>query len=543
MNLFPAPTTTAIVPRPYQVEAHEALNAHLSAKDTNPCIVIPTGGGKSYQIAWAIQQFKSEYPPLRVVILAHRKELVEQNHAEMCELWPAGDIGIFSAGLGRKDYEHAIVFAGIDSIYNKWGQFPAWDLIIIDEAHRIPASGEGKYREFIKGCRSQNKDLRVIGYTATPFRMGCGPICHKDHILHEICYEANVGDLIAQGFLCRLRSKIGDVQPNLDGVKRNSGGDYITNSLAAAVDTDDVVGKAIKSAMSNIARENRRAIIWFCVDVDHCRRVSQELRKYGVDAPIVTAETPAQQRKMFADGFKDGLYAHLCNVNVFTEGFNAKRVDCVVLLRPTLSKALYAQMVGRGLRLHPSKTDCLVLDYAHCIAEHGPVDCLDAGTVKLIDCGNCGDTFSRAIRTCKNCGWTIPPQEVERMEAEEERERRMHAAEHSNRNILGSEPETLAVSDVTVSRHRKHGSPDSIRVVYRCGLQQFSEWVCLDHQGFAQSKARRWWLERFGREEAESVTVDQALEDMFLGDRIKSVTKAITVVKRGKYAEIVGYVR
>ena len=544
LNLFPAKTAnSSIVPRPYQVEAHEALDLHLQRKTTNPCVVIPTGGGKSYQIAWAIQQWKAEYPPLRVIILAHRKELVDQNYQEMLTLWPAGDIGVYSAGLNRKDEEHAIIFAGIDSIYNKWGAFPAWDVIIIDEAHRIPAKGEGKYREFIKGCRVQNKDLRVVGFTATPFRMGCGPICHKDHILNEVCYEANVGDLIAQEFLCRLRSKVGEEKPDLSNVKRNSGGDYISNSLAAVCDTDDVVTRAVRSAMGHIGREARRACIWFCVDVEHCTHVGNELRKYSIDAPTVTAETPSATRKRFADGFKDGAYNHLLNVNVFTEGFNAKRVDCVVLLRPTLSKALYAQMVGRGLRLHPDKTDCLVLDYAGCIEEHGPIDCLDAGKVKIQVCAECKDAFSRAIRKCPHCGWEIPPQEVERIEAEDEREKRMHEAEHSNKNILGSEPDTIAVDEVSVQRHRKPESPDSIRVTYRCGIGQFNEWICLDHQGFARTKSRSWWQDRFGREEAETVTVDTALDDMFLGSRIKELTKAITVIKRGKFAEIVGYVR
>jgi DNA repair protein RadD len=210
------------------------------------------------------------------------------------------------------------------------------------------------------------------------------------------------------------------------------------------------------------------------------------------------------------------------------------------MLRPTLSKGLYAQMVGRGLRTHPDKTDCMVLDYAHCIDEHGPIDCLEAGEVKLAECQSCGDVFSRAIRVCPHCGWEIPKQELEAAEAEE-REKRLHEAEASNRSILGSLPETLEVSDVTVHRHRKPGAQDSIRVQYRCGLTTFREWICLDHDGFAQRKARRWWWARFGKAEAETVTVDSALADMLLDHRIKSVTAAITVVRRDKFSEIIDY--
>jgi len=542
MNLFAPPSMEAsgITPRPYQIEALEALDLHMRTKETNPCVVIPTGGGKSILMAWAIQQWKRDYPPFRVVILAHRKELVEQNAAELVGLWPGGDIGIYSAALHKRDMDSAVTFAGIDSIFRKWGEFPPFDVIIVDEAHRVPARGEGKYLQFIAGCKSQNKNLKVIGLTATPFRMGCGPICHKDHILNEVCYDANVGDLIAQGYLCRLRSKVGDIQPDLEQVKRNSGGDYITKSLAGAVDTPDIVQQAIRSAMEIIIREERKSVVFFCVDVKHCKDVSLELRKFGIDAPMVTGKTPAAKRDQIADAFKAGQLRAICNVNVYTEGFNAKRIDCIVLLRPTLSEGLYVQMVGRGLRVHPDKQDCLVLDYGHCIDTHGPIDCIDAGEVKIATCQKCGDAFSWVIRVCPHCGWEIPKQEVERVEAET-REKKMHEAEASKRNILGSEPETLKVDDVSVHRHRKMGKPDSIRVLYRCGMSMFREWICLDHGEYAERKARQWWWARFGKKEAGTVTVDTALEDMLLNQRILDVTETITVIRRGSHAEILNY--
>ena len=542
MNLFAPPSIAdgVIVPRPYQEEALEALDNHVRAKDTNPCVVIPTGGGKSVLMAWAIQSWKADYPPFRVCILAHRKELVQQNAEELASLWPGGDIGIYAAGLRKRDMDNSILYASIDSIHKRWGEFPPWDCLIIDEAHRIPARGEGKYRGFIEGSRLTNKNLRIVGFTATPFRMGAGPICHKDHILNEVCYDANVGDLIAQGYLCKLRSKVGDVQPVLDQVKRNAGGDYTVKSLAEAVDTDKVVCEAVKSAMQHIFNEKRSSIIFYCVDVHHCKQVSQELRKYGLEAPVVTAKTPMRERDRIAEGFKAGRYRAICNVNVYTEGFNAKRVDCIVLLRPTLSKGLYVQMVGRGLRVHENKQDCIVLDYAHCIDEHGPIDCIDGGEVALTDCQQCGDVFSRAIRICPNCGWEIPKQEIERMEAED-RTRRLHDIEASRRSILGSEPEILTVSAVTVHRHRKPNMPDSLRVVYRCGMSQFREWICLDHGGFAERTARRWWGKRWKDSEYMSVTVDEALADLFLAGRIKAVTKTITIQRRGKHSEILDY--
>ena len=527
-------------PRPYQAEGQEALETHLRAKATNPCVVIPTGGGKSLMMAWAIQAWKRDYPPFRCCILAHRKELVQQNAEELHGLWPGGDIGVYSAALRRRDTDNSIIYASIDSIYKRWGEFPAFDCLIIDEAHRIPPRGEGKYRTFIEGCRSINPNLRIVGFTATPFRMGCGPICHKDHILNEVCYEAGIANLIHDGYLCGLRSKVGAEAPELEAVRRNSGGDYIVKALAQATDTPKLVQDAIRSAMTIIRAENRRSVVFFCVDVEHCMHVSQELRRHGVEAPAVTGKTPQAQRDRIAEAFKAGRYRAICNVNVYTEGFNAKRVDCIVLLRPTLSPGMFVQMVGRGLRLHPDKTDCLVLDYAHCIDTHGPIDCLDGGEITIVECEECGDSFSRAVRSCPHCGWEIPKVEVERMEADE-RERRMHEKEASQRTILGSEPETLRVDDVIVHRHRKPGSPDSLRVQYRCGPSTFREWVCIDHEGFAGRKAHQWWAVRFGSKASKDITVDAALADMFLPQQLCEITETITVVRKGKYTEILSH--
>lgn len=528
-----------LAPRPYQQEALDALYAHIASEpEVNPCIVLPTGAGKSLVMAWMCHDWIKGYPPFRACVLAHRKELVEQNSAEFIGVAPWADVGVYQAALGKRDMNSAITFAGIDSIYNKWNEFAPFNVLIVDEAHRIPPKGEGKYRRFIEGCRQINPKLVVVGVTATPYRMGCGPICHRDHILNKIIYEANVADLIENGYLCRLRSQVAKENlPDLSNVQKSSTGDYVEKQLSR--EAEKVVIGAVRSAMQIIIAEKRRAVIFFCVDVEHCNRVSLELRKYGVDAPAVTGKTPKRNRERYAKGFVEGRYNALCNVNVYTEGFNAKRTDCIVLLRPTLSKGMFSQMVGRGLRVHPDKTDCLVLDFACCIAKHGPIDALDPGSVMLIDCPECNDAFSRAVGACPNCGWVIPKEEVERHEREEA-ERRMHEAKASEMAILAAQPFTLEVDDVRVERHSKQGAPDSLRVTYWCGMQSFSEWICLDHSGYPAQKAHFWWVQRFGRSETV-VTVDSALNNLFVEPTLKNKTKTITVKKNGRYHEIIGH--
>ncbi len=143
------------------------MHNHICTKQTNPCVVLPAGSGKSVVMANLVNQWVTQSPCVRGAVLAHRKELVEQNHGKLCSAYPGGDIGIFSAGLGRRDYDSQITFASIDSIFRRAGEFRPFDFLFIDEAHRIPPKGEGKYRTFISECRNFNPKLRVL-------MSGCG---------------------------------------------------------------------------------------------------------------------------------------------------------------------------------------------------------------------------------------------------------------------------------------------------------------------------------------------------------------------------------
>ena len=526
-------------PRPYQQAGLDALYSHICEKKENPCVVIPTGGGKSAMIAWAIKKWKEQCPWFRCCITQHRKELIEQNVSEIKAIYPECDVGVYSAALLRRDTENSILFASIDSITKRSGLFSPWDVIMVDEAHRIPFNGEGRYRTFIKESRKFNPDLRVIGWTATPFRMAGGQICHKDHILNEVCYEAKITDLINDGYLSKLRSKVGETQPELKGVKRNARGDYILKSLAKATNREALVSRAVAEVVRIIETENRRSVVFFCVDIEHCQKVSYELRRHGINAPFVTSKTKPAERDHIAGSFRSGRLRAICNVNVYTEGFNAPNIDCIVLLRPTLSPGLFSQMVGRGSRTNSGKLDCLILDFAGCIEEHGPVDLLGGSVVVVATCMECRESFSRALRVCPACGWEIPKLEIEQLEIKE-RHRRLHGDKASKRSILSSMPETYKVDEISLRRHRgKDGKPDSIAVQYRTGIATFKEWICLDHEGYARKKALEWC----GKRGIDCICVSEVLQDMFVSQLIQEWTRTITVIKKGQFFEIVDYNR
>jgi DNA repair protein RadD len=306
-----------------------------------------------------------------------------------------------------------------------------------------------------------------------------------------------------------------------------------------AANKGDIVARAVREAVEIICAERRCHIVFFCVDVAHCHAVSAELAKYGILAPAVTGKTKAEERTKIGEDFKHGRIHAICNVNVYTEGFNATCVDCIVLLRPTLSPGLFSQMVGRGLRLHENKRDCLVLDFAGCIDEHGPIDLLGGRPTVMAVCGQCRESFSRAIKKCPQCGWVIPKIEMEQMEAVES-ERRMHGEKVSTKSILSSAPSIHTVNSVHVSRHKKDGKPDSLLVRYVCGLEVFREWICLDHEGYAGTSGQTWWRQRFGPQKVKP-TVNSALESLFIEQYLNDWTKTVTVKREGKYKRIIGY--
>ena len=253
--------------RPYQSEAIAAVNAALRERDDNPCIVLPTGSGKSLVMASLISQWVRACPDFRVMVLAHRKELVDQNAEELIGIDSSLSVGVYAASLKRRDTLHNVTFAAIQSVAKKANDFPIQDVLIIDEADMIPVKGEGTYRKFISDMKNRNPSLRVVGLTATPYRMGSGPICHKDHILNWIPYESNIGDLIRDGYLSPIRTVEGEHSKlNLENVKK-SRNDFNLKDLAMHVDKADVVAQAVKDMVQIVRRENRKSVAVFGIDI------------------------------------------------------------------------------------------------------------------------------------------------------------------------------------------------------------------------------------------------------------------------------------
>lgn len=524
--------------RPYQTEAVNAAYNHLRNRDDNPCIAIPTAGGKTPVMASICRDTVLQWQG-RILILAHVKELLEQAveklHLMAPELWR--HIGVYSAGLKSRDTEHSIIVAGVQSVYQRACELGSFNLILIDEAHMIPPDGEGMYRTFLQDAKIVNPEVRLIGLTATPYRMSSGMICAPENLLNSICYEVGVKELIVQGYLCPLKSKGGKDKIDTSSLHVR-GGEFIAGEVEDLMDDDYLVEAACKEIVGYT--QDRNACLIFASGIAHAMHIQTWLERLGCECGIVTGNTPAGERAQILQAFKDGKLHYLVNVNVLTTGFDAPNIDTVAMLRPTLSPGLYYQMVGRGFRLHPNKSYCLVLDFGSNILRHGPVDALriesrssnGSGEAPAKQCPQCQAVIHAGYTVCPDCGYEFPPPE-----------KNHHGAEASSKGILSGQI-TDSVHDVTqvdYNLHHKSGKQPTMRVdyyvedyVYAC----ISEWICFEHGGYARHKAEQWWQARCN--DPVPSTVEEALQ---LTHRLAE-TKQVTIrqVAGEKFDRIQSYV-
>ena len=496
--------------RPYQQEAVEAVYKHLRERDDNPCVVLPTGTGKSLVIAKIVSDAVKNWNG-RVLILAHVKELLEQNFGKIRTFCSDVPMGIFSAGLKSRDTDEPVIVAGIQSVYDKACDLGAFDLVLIDEAHLIAPEGDGMYRSFLKDMQIINPHVRLIGLTATPFRLKGGLICKPENLLNEICYEAGLKEMIAQGYLSPLVSRAGRAEADLKNLHIR-GGEFIGEEMAAAMDNETIVDSACREIVE--LTRDRKSVLIFTTSVSHCEHVAEKIQHYsGQECAIVTGDTSAPERAEIISRFKGEFVPadlfgtakpklkYLANVNVLTTGFDAPNTDCVVLLRPTNSPGLLIQMVGRGTRLSPEtgKTNCLVLDYGGNIMRHGPVDMIRVkdktsgnGEAPAKKCPQCMALIHAAYQTCPECGFEFPPP------------KQSNLTEHAERGgIISGETFTdeYEVQAVYYQVHEKRGAdldaPRTMRIDYLIGFGRFkSEWVCPEHTGYARAKFEKWWNAR-----------------------------------------------
>lgn len=502
----------------YQQEAVNSIFEYFwGGNKGNPLIVAPTGSGKSVIIAGFCQEVVQRWSNQKILILSHVQEILEQDFAAIQKQIPNKKIGLYSAGLGSKQVKD-ITVAGIQSVHAKPHIFDGTDLIICDEAHSISPEQMGMYRKLFTRLRRP-----VIGFTATPFRLGYGYLhLGKDAFFSDIVCNIPLETLEVEGYVCPLTTKGTDEKMDASGIKKQAG-DYVLRELSLAFDRIEITKKIITECIKH--KEKRKKWLMFCIDIEHADHVAAELNKQGVTAAAIHSKMPNKIRSERIGDFKKDKYQALASVGVLTTGFDEKRVDLIGLLRATTSPVLHCQILGRGRRPHIDKENCLVLDFAGNMARIGsdknPVIKLKGekggGEPIMKECPSCREMVHAAVRDCPVCKF------------------KFKFRHHLNSKAFKDKTKIQAWHHVDSVEYDWYSGSRGIPMMlvrYICGLRTFKEYICVEHGGKATYRASWWWKRRHHKEMPP--TAELAVK---WSPELK-VPKEILIIEEAKFPEI-----
>jgi superfamily II DNA or RNA helicase len=398
--------------RTYQQASVEMTKRSLAASKKTPVIVLPTGAGKTPVISEFIKLGIEKGK--RGICLTHTRQLVRQLRDTASEFIDPRFFGVHCDGLNRRDFIHPIISATYQSALNFYTnkknkfedrlQLVDRDFVIVDECHLVGDRKQGdKQRQYIQlldAIKNANPASRLIGLTATPFRLNRGYITgNEPGDIFNTLIEApgsTIPELIQGGYLSDVvtpepdelmtgetASKLSEQLADLAINSRN--GDFKEEELLQVVNEEELVRLSVESTIRICEKQNRRSVMIFCVNIEHAENVFKEFQKQTSD-PVGIIHS---KRKISTDGrtrsvadnddfeiqaFTKGHRRYFINVGKLTTGFDFKGISCICLYRPTASVVLYSQMAGRGLRVDDGKENCLLLDYGQNIERHGPLD-------------------------------------------------------------------------------------------------------------------------------------------------------------------------
>ena len=556
----------SMILRPYQSRTVDDLfkwwTINHSAADT-PLLVLPTAAGKSVICAEIVRRMYEQWPDHqpRTVVLVPSKELAEQNADKLVRLLPDNiKVGFVSASLGKKQFDADVIVATIGSIAKSAHLLGNIKAVIIDECHLVSNkdSEVGMYRKFLQSL-GRICHFRTVGMTATAFRGNQVWLTDGDNPLFTgVASNVTMREMLDAGFIAPLVPPAGALTTRIDASGVGiSNGDYKIGELSEVVD-DYLNDVAIESA--KLGRDRAKWIA-FTPSVANAESLANKLHQQGIESAVVCGETPKADRERLIAQFRRGEIRCLVTVLALSVGFDVPDVDCIIWCRPTKSPVLYVQGMGRGVRIHPGKVDCLVLDFTDTVERMGPVDTIKGRAMKsgkgdapYCICPECGERNHAAALDCIHCGAHIKDPEPPVLDATASR-----AALLSSQVIKVPEPVVWHdVHRVEYAVHQKEGKPDSLRVDYFGDIFKIgSEWVCPFHDGFAKSKSSLWFKKRqhgcvvWHWHEGDfcvisdtlTATVMQDVDDVIYeieNNGLKTPTRIATRLN-GKFVEIVDY--
>jgi len=334
----------------------------------------PTGAGKTVLASEIIENF---YKGKKIIVLCHRLVLLEQLEKALSKKHKVRKLAVSETGSAFKDYD-ILLSTNIRAKDVLTDAVPKADLIIIDEAHRVSPNGSG-YKKIISDFEKHGKDnARFMGLTASPERRTGDQRDQLSLAFETIIDCANIEDLIDEGVLVKPVYRSHFVHDLVLSDLDISSGDFPVAKLSPAIIKSSMIDYALWSySEERIKLKTKPISAWFCADISVAEATLENIRTLGIEAAIVTAKTPINERMKLLALHESGEIEAMVSVGVLAEGWDNPYCNIIVHLRPTLSKVLWGQSVGRGLRSAPGKETCVIIDVSSNWSTFGPVEKLE----------------------------------------------------------------------------------------------------------------------------------------------------------------------
>lgn len=545
-----------IIPRYYQTEAIDAVYNYFMGHSGNPLIGMPTASGKSILPAIFFHKVLHTWPNQRFLLMSHVGEILKQNINKILEVWPEAPLGIYSAGLKRKDTAHSIICGSIQSMTRNPQQFGHRDMIWIDEAHLVSQEENSQYLSFLAIMKLINPQVKIVGMSATLYRMGQGMLTDNG-LFTDICYDLtsleDFNKLLNEGYLCPLIPFTTKTRLDVSDVSIQKG-EFVATQLQGAVDKAEITFEALKELVH--AGKDRRSWLIFSSGINHAEHIAEQLGAFGIDCAPVHSKRPAEYNDAALAAFKNYDLRAVVSFSKITTGFDHVGVDLIGDLRPTISIPLHVQKYGRGMRpvyadgydlssvegrlkaiKNGPKPNCVCLDFSRNTPRLGAVNDprvpnkkgKGTGEIPVKICEMCGAYNHISARVCCNC------------EADFHFQVKIVSSAGTDELIRAASTEAVPIIEMfnvigaTYVKHPgKMGKPPSMKVTYFTNGLPYQEWICLEHPGMAGKMARDWWRRRIATE--PPATIDEALKHV---SKLKC-PRFIRVHVNKRHAEILG---
>ena len=501
--------------RDYQKMAIDSARTTIESGSNRPLIISPTASGKSIIIAGIVEAAFKKDSKIRILVLCFQGEILAQNEKAVLSLCPEISTGIYCASLKRKETDRNIIFASRDSLARDPLACGFFNFVIVDEAHSVPNHANCSFGKIFEALGHPI----IIGFTGTPWRLDNGRIWGTRGFFDKVAYNISMGLLIERGYLApyKFPEQTNEIIKT-DIVAKSATGDFNIEQLTALCSTDEILNQCLQTWLRLKKVDNRKVSIFFCCSLEHAAKVTGKLKSLQIETAYLDGTTKKKDRRQILKDCRAGKYEAIVNVGVLTTGVDIPVIDCVVMLRATLSASLYVQSIGRGLRLHERKKDCLIVDMTDNSARFGsiesplqpkplpPARCPNCKQIKLSGlekCPGCGIDFKKGKAQTKDCQQCLTPNPTSAAKCSYCNE--IFITHNSDFHRPGQSKGWFQVESYSWRYGQTKTGENCVIVDYKANGKEFSQWLLFERKWARKERAQ---IKDMEKREIEMICVD-----------------------------------